>query len=176
MRLPLALLLALLPTAALADDARPAVDLVAVFVTGANDGATLAFADGQFSGVLKQTAPGMFEAQTSNNGPLVGFAITQKSECIFDIVFSLAKQAQGGIEVDAHKLKTVTYALAAEKTGWTDYSITLEGTDATVVQSLAADGKLSPAQNTSIISTSLKDTDMQAAVAEFQKSFCPAAV
>lgn len=174
MRLPLALLLAMLPTAAFAAD-KPAVDLVAAFVTGAGDGVTLAFADGQFSGVMKQTAPGMFEAQTSNNGPLVGFAITERSDCIFDIVFSLAKEVQGGIQVDAHKLKSVTYALAAEKTGWTDYGITLNGTDDAVVQSLAPDGTLSPTKNNSIVSTSLKDTDMQAAVSALQGTYCPAA-
>ena len=87
---------------------------------------------------------------------------------------ALAKQAQGGIEVDAHKLKSVTYALAAEQAGWVDYAITLEGPEG-VVQKLAPDGSVSPAKNTSIISTSLKDTDMLAAVTQFQKSFCPAA-
>ncbi len=173
--LPLALL-TLLPGAALADDAKPAVDLVTAFVTGATDGATLAFGGGQAVAVMKQTGPGLFEGQTNNNGPLVDFAITEKSDCVFDIVFSLGKQAQGGIELDAHKLKAVTYALAAEKDGYTDWSITLEGTDAGVVQGLAPDGTLAPAQNTSIISTSLKDTDMQADVAEFQKTYCPAAV
>lgn len=176
MRLPLALLLAVLPSAALADDAKPAVDLVAAFVAGATDGTTLAFANDQFSGVMKQTGPGTFETQTNNNGPLVGFVITQKADCVFDVVFSLANKPQGGIEVDAHKLKSVTYALAAEKDGWTDYSITLEGTDDGIVQSLAPDSSLTAAKNSSIISTSLKDTDMLAAVAEFQKSFCPAAL
>ena len=61
---------------------RPSI-CVAAFVTGANDGATLAFANGQFSGVMKQTGPGMFETQTNNNGPLVSFAITQKSRLRF---------------------------------------------------------------------------------------------
>ena len=176
MRLPLALLFALLPGAAFAQDAKPAVDLVATFVTGANAGATLAFANGQFSGIMKQTGPGLFDTQTNNNGPAVGFAITQKADCVFDIIFSLAGEPQGGIEVDAHKLKGVAYALAAEKDGWTDYGITLEGTDESVVQSVAPDGTLTPSKNSSIVSTSLKDTEMQAAVAEFQKSFCPAAV
>lgn len=175
MRLPLALLIALLPSAAFAQDAKPAVDLVATFVTGANPGSTLAFANGQFSGVMKQAGAGLFETQTNNNGPIVGFAITQKADCVFDIAFSLGGQLQGGIELDAHKLKSVTYALAAEKDGWTDYAITLAGTDDGVVQNLATDGTLTPTKNSSIISTSLKDTDMLAAAAEFQKSFCPAA-
>lgn len=175
MRLPLALLLAILPSAAFADDARPAVDLVATFITGAVDGGTLAFANGQFSGTMKQTGPGAFETQTTNNGPLVAFAISQKADCVFDVVFSIANEKQGGIEVDAHKLKSVSYALSAEKDGWTDWAITLNGTDATVIQNLNADGSLSATTNSSIISTSLKDTDMQTAVTALQATYCPAA-
>ena len=174
MRLPLALLLALLPTGAAFADDKPAIDLVAAIVIGAADGATWSFAGGQISGVLKETAPGTFEAPAANGSPAVLFTVTEKSKCLFDLVFSLDKEVQGGLELDANKLKSVAYSGAAPQASWTDYSITLDGA-AGVVQSLHADGTLSELGNTSTLSTSLKDTDMLAAVAEFQKSFCPAA-
>ena len=176
MRLPLALLCALLPSAAFAADAKPAVDLVATFVTGADEGATVGFANGQASGVMKHTGPGAFEAAVTD-GPVIGFAITQKSDCIFDINFSVAGTVQGGIEIDAHKLKSVNYIPVAQHPTWSDYTITLEGAAADqIVQNIAADGTLTPTKPSSVISTSLKDTDMQAAVTEFQKNYCPAAV
>ncbi len=174
MRLPLALLLALLPTAAFAAD-KPAIDLVATFMTGVVDGSTLAFGSGQYAGTIKQTGPGVFETQTDNSGPLVNFAVTEKSACVFDIIFSLNNAAQGGIELDTHKLKSVIYGLAKEEPAFTDWAITLNGTDEGVVQNIGTDGKLSPATNNSIISTSLKDTDMQAAVTALQGTYCPAA-
>jgi hypothetical protein len=174
MRLPLALLLALLPTTAFAAD-KPAIDLVATFMTGVVDGSTLAFGSGQYAGTVKQTGPGAFETQTDNSGPLVDFSVTQKADCVFDIVFSLNHTAQGGIELDAHKLKSVTYGLAKQEQQWTDWAITLNGTDDAVVQNIGTDGKLSPAVPNSIISSSLKDTDMQAAVTALQAGACPAA-
>src|ERR1700709_700208 len=119
MRLPLALLLALLPsTVAFAGD-RPAVDLVAAIVIGAGDGVTWSFAGGQLSGVLKETAPGMFEAQSANSGPLVQFSVAEKSHCVFDVVFKLDKEGQGGLELDANKLKSVTFSGAAPQAAWT---------------------------------------------------------
>jgi hypothetical protein len=175
MRLPLALLIALLPVPAFAADAKPAVDLVATFVTGASDGGTIAFGGGQYSGTMKQTGPGAFETQTNNSGPLVDFAITEKTDCVFDVIFSAAGQPQGGIEIDAHKIKSVSYVLQATKDTYSDWAITLNGNDASVVQALAADGTLSPTANNSVVSTSLKDTDMQAAVSALQATYCPAA-
>ncbi|MEO8758673.1 MAG: hypothetical protein ABI398_13095 [Devosia sp.] len=174
MRLPLALLLAVLPTSVAFADDRPAADLVAAIVIGAGDGATWSFL-GQISGVLKETAPGTFEAPAANGGPAVLFTVTERSKCVFDIVFSLDKQVQGGLELDANKLKSVTYSGAAPQAGgWTDYSIDLDGADG-VVQSLHEDGTLSETSNTSTLSTSIPQSDLEADVIALQSSFCPAA-
>ena len=174
MRLPFALLLALMPvtTVALADD-RPATDLVAAIVVGAGDGATWSFL-GQISGVLKETAPGTFEAPAAAGGPAVLFTVTEKSKCVFDIVFSLDKQVQGGLELDANKLKAATYSGATPQAAWTDYAITIDGA-AGVVQSLHEDGTLSETSNDSTLSTSIAQADLEADVAALQSTFCPAA-
>ena len=160
-------------TVALADD-RPATDLVAAIVVGAGDGATWSFL-GQISGVLKETAPGTFEAPAAAGGPAVLFTVTEKSKCVFDIVFSLDKQVQGGLELDANKLKSVAYSGAkANAGGWTDYAITIDG-PAGVVQSLHEDGTLSETSNDSTLSTSIAQGDLEADVTALQSTFCPAA-
>ena len=173
MRLPFALLLAMLPTTVAFADDRPAVDLVAAIVIGAGDGATWSFG-GQITAVLKETAPGMFEAQAANSGPLVQFSVTEKSKCVFDIVFSLDKQVQGGLELDANKLKAATFSGATPQTAWTDYTVAIDGADG-VVQNLAPDGTLSETDGNSTLSTSLPQGDLEADVAALQSSFCPAA-
>lgn len=171
MRLPLALLLALLPaTLAYADD-KPPVDLVAAVVIGAADGATWSFA-GQITGVLKETAPGTFEAPTANNGPLAQFAITEKGKCVYDLIFSLDKQVQGGLELDANKLKSVSYTTAAANPGgWNDYTVTVTG-ETGVVQNIAPDGTLGETSSSSTLSTSLTNADLTAAVTALQV-VCP---
>ena len=174
MRLPFALLLALMPitTVALADD-KPAVDLVAAMVIGAGDGVTWSFG-GQITAVLKETAPGTFEAQAANSGPAVLFTVTEKSKCVFDVVFSLDKQVQGGLELDANKLKAATYSGATPQAAWTDYTIAIDGAEG-VVQNLAPDGTLSETDSKSTLSTSLAQSDLEADVAALQSTFCPAA-
>ena len=175
MRLPLALLLALLPTTVAFADDKPAVDLVAAIMIGASDGVTWAFAGGQIKGVLKETAPGVFEAPAAAGAPAVLFTVTEKSKCVFDLVFSLDKQVQGGLELDANKLKAVTYSDAKPQDGgWTDYAIALDG-DQGVTQILSSDGTLDETDPKSTLSTSLSQTDLEAAVTALQASYCPAA-
>ncbi len=175
MRLLLAALpaLALVPafaTAVYADD-KPPVDLVAAIVIGAADGATWSFA-GQITGVLKETSPGVFEAQTSNNGPLAQFAVTEKAKCVYDLTFSLDKAVQGGLELDATKLKTVSFTPAAPNAGgWNDYTITVTG-EKGVVQNIGTDGTLSDTDTSSTLSTSLTNADLTAAVTALQ-AVCP---
>lgn len=166
----LALVPAFAPAIAYADD-RPAVDLVAAIVIGAADGATWSFA-GQITGVLKQTGPGAFEAQTANSGPLAQFAVTEKSKCVYDLTFSLDKQVQGGLELDATKLKSVSFTPAAPNAGgWSDYSVTVTG-ETGVVQTIAPDGTLSDAEPSSTLSTSLTNADLTAAATALQ-AICP---
>ena len=176
MRLLLAVLpvLALLPASvALADD-KPAVDLVAAIVIGAADGATWSFANGQIKGVLKETAPGAFEAPATSGSPLVQFVVTEKSKCVFDLTFSLDKQVQGGLELDANKLKSASYTSAAPNAGgWNDYTITVVG-DKGVVQNIGTDGTMSDTDPSSTLSTSLTNADLTAAVTALQ-AVCPPA-
>ena len=175
MRLPLAVLFAILPTTIAFADDKPAVDLVAAIIIGASDGATWAFAGGQITGVLKETAPGTFEAPAVNGAPAVLFTVTEKSKCVFDLVFSLDKQVQGGLELDANKLKSVTYSDAKPQAGgWTDYAIALDGAPG-VTQIIGTDGTLDETEPKSTFSTSMAEADLEADVAALQASYCPAA-
>jgi len=174
LRLPLAVLLALLPTGVAFADDKSAADLVAAVVIGAADGATWAFAGGQIQGVLKETAPGTFEAPAANGAPAVLFTVTEKSKCVFDLVFSLDKQVQGGLELDATKMKTVTYSDAKPQTGWTDYAIAIDGAKG-VTQNIGTDGALSETDPHSTLSTSIPQADLEADVKALQATYCPAA-
>ena len=155
---------------AFADD-KPAVDLVGAAILGAQDGATWSFL-GQISGVLKETAPGTFDTQAGDMA--VELTVVEKSKCVYDLTFIINKEVQGGLELDANKLKSVAYSgAAAQAGGWTDYAIAIDGADG-VVQSLHADGTLSETSNTSTLSTSIPQADLEADVAALQSS-CPAA-
>jgi hypothetical protein len=81
---------------------------------------------------------------------------------------------QGGLELDANKMKAVTFTDAKPNTSWTDYTVTIDG-DKGVVQNLGTDGSLSEMGNSSPRSTSLAQSDLEADVAALQGSYCPAA-
>ena len=173
MRLVLAALaLGLSVAPAFADDVA-AVDLVAKFVIGADNGATLAMDGGVSVGTLIKSSPGTFSATPAGGGSFA-FKVTEKSKCIFDISFNDGGVAAGGIELDAAKLQAVTYETLKENDNWTDYKITLRG-QPNVVQALGPQGQLAPIQPVSQLSTSLTADMMQAALAELQKAYCPAA-
>ena len=165
-----ALSLALIPVSAFADDVPPALDLVGKIVLGTADGSTLAIQGGQMVGPVTHSAPGVFQ-MTAADGSKVDFTITEKGTCLYDITFGTGGTVQAGIEVDANKIKTVTYAQVAKQATWTDYTITLAGGD-NIVQLLSPDGKLAPTDASSTISTSLTVDDMNAAVTQFQATYC----
>jgi hypothetical protein len=150
-----------------------AVDLVARFILGADDGATVVLNGGMSVGKLLRSSPGNFSATPSGGGSFA-FAVTEKSHCVFDILFNAGGVPGGGIELDASKLQLVTYDLVKQNDGWTDYRITLHG-QPNVLQEVGPKGQLGPIQPTSQLSTSLSAKAMQAAVTELQKSYCPAA-
>ena len=165
-----ALLLSATPTLA-ADIA--AVDLVAKFVLGADDRATVVTGGGLSVGTLIKSSPGNFSATPSGGGSFA-FKVTEKSKCVFDIAFNQGGVPAGAIELDATKLQAVAYEMLKENDNWTDYRITLHG-QPNLLQELGPNGQLGPIQPTSQLSTSLTSDMMQAAVAELQKTYCPAA-
>jgi len=166
----LAALTIAMPVAAFADDTPPALDLVGTIVLGTADGSTLAIQNGQMVGPVTHSAPGVFQ-MTAADGTKVDFTISEKSTCLYDITFGMGGTVQAGIEVDANKIKTVTYAAGDKKDTWTDYTITLAGGD-NIVQLLSPDGKLAPTDPTSTLSTSLTLDDLNGAVTKFQATYC----
>jgi hypothetical protein len=169
---PAVLALCLCATSAVAQEQAAAVDLVAKFVIGADDRATLSM-DGISVGTLIKSGPGKFSATPAGGGSFA-FTVTEKTKCVFDISFSQGGVAAGGIELDATKLQAVAYETLKENDNWTDYRITLNG-QPNLLQELGPQGQLGPIQPTSQLSSSLTSDMMQAALAELQKTYCPAA-
>jgi hypothetical protein len=168
-----ALALSLCTTPTLAADPTAPVDLVAKFVLGADANATLSLDGGKSAGTLTKASPGNFSA-TPAGGTAFAFAVTEKTKCVFDIVFSQGGATAGGIEVDATKLQAVTYDTLKQNDNWADYKVTLTGQPG-VVQAIGPGGQLAPIPPQSQLSTSLTTETMQAALAELQKTACPAA-
>jgi hypothetical protein len=165
---------AALTVPALAQDRAPALDLVARFVLGIEEGATLGMAaDNPAGSVATKSAPGKY-AIDLGNGTIIGFDVSEKANCVFDIGFTQNGSFGGGIEVNAALLKAVTYESKQAGDKVNQYAITLEGAEG-VVQYLGPNGELSPAAPSSILNTSLTDAQMQESVGQFQSSFCPAA-
>jgi|GEM_PF-4517811 len=168
-----ALALSLCATPVLAAAPTAPVDLVARFVLGADDNATLSLDGGKSVGTLIKTSPGNFDATPAGGGSFA-FKVTEKTKCVFDIVFNQGGVIAGGIEVDATRLQAVAYDTLRENDNWTDYKITLNGLPG-VVQELGPSGRLAPIPPQSQLSTSLTTETMQAALTELQKTACPAA-
>jgi hypothetical protein len=162
----------LLPTATFAEDATPSVDLIANFVIGIDDGSTLAINGDQSLAVMKQTGPGKFEGAPEGQ-PAVLFEVVDKGGCIFDISYTEGGTLRGGIEIDANKLKSVTYDETGKHDKISSYKVTLVGGEG-VVQLIGPDGKLAPTEPSSPFSSSLTIDEMQAAVTEFQSAYCEA--
>ena len=163
----------LVPVAVQAADP-PAVDLVSTFMLGARDGATVAFGGGQAIVQFKQTGPGAFTGtvQGSDGAPPITIDVHEKGTCVYDLIFAQGGQPGQGIELDATKLKSVSYQPGAASSGaWTQYTISLDGADG-LVQAVDPAGALSPTTSSSDMGTSVPLADMQAAVATFQASDC----
>jgi hypothetical protein len=161
-------------TLARAADATPAVDLVARFVIGVTDQSSLAGPDGGSVGTVTRIGSGVYDLALKGQATLE-FRVTEKTGCVFDIGFSQGGTLSGGIEVDANKLKSVTYEKVGSNDNLTSYQITLVGADG-IVQAIGEDGKLSETDPGSTLTTSLSADDMQAAAAEFQSTYCKPAV
>lgn len=168
-----ALTVVALAAPALAQDATPNVDLIATFVLGVEEGATLSASDAGRTAVMHRTGPGAFDAAPTSGDPFT-FTVVEKSPCLFDITYSEQGQSRGGIEVDTAKLTSVSYDKTGETPPTVTYKITLNGAEG-IVQALAVDGSLSPAPPSSTLSTSLTAEHMQEAVAALQAGACPAA-
>lgn len=171
--LPVAVSLLALSAPALAQDRTAALDLVAKFVLGVEQGAILGMAAENPNGATAvESAPGKFSIDVGN-GLTIKFDVTEKSNCVFDIGFSQNDAFGGGIELNAGLLKSVAYSKINAAGAVTQYGITLEGGEG-LVQYLGPDGTLTPAAPTSTLNTSLTDTQMLEAAARFQAEFCPA--
>jgi hypothetical protein len=169
----LASLFAACITSAFADD-RPAVDLVAAFTLGIAPGETLGlFGDGKTQSVMTQSGPGAFAGTPANGTPFT-FEVSEAGKCVFDIRFSEAGKFVAGIEVDANKLKSLTYDKTGAHGTVVDYQVNLVGGDG-IVQRLGANGEHSSSSSNSHMSTTLAPEAMQAAFAALQSGACPAA-
>ncbi len=98
-------------------------------------------------GPVTHSAPGVFQ-MTAADGTKVDFTITEKSTCLYDITFGASTPGatvQAGLEVDANKIKTVTYSAGCQADrpdGWTDYTINIAGARQHRPAAPRPDGKL----------------------------------
>lgn len=158
----------------LAQDRTPALDLVAKFILGVEEGATLGTATDNPGGAkATRSAPGKY-AIDLGGGSTIAFDVSEKTNCVFDVGFIQNGSFGGGIEVNATLLKSVTYEGGEASGAVRQYAITLVGADG-IVQYLGPNGELSPAEPSSSLVTSLTDAQMLEAVAQFQAGYCPAA-
>lgn len=158
----------------LAADRSFALDLIAKFILGVDEGVSLGMpSESTTSAVVKKTGPGAY-SMDMGSGNTFAFAVSEKSNCVFDIGFTQNGTYGGGIEVDATKLKSVAYEAKDAAAGDVhEYVITLTGGE-NLIQYLGQNGELSHAEPTSTLDTSLTDFQMLEAVAAFQAAYCPA--
>ena len=84
----------LLPTASFAEEPTPAVDLVAAFVLGAEDGETLGVNGDSNFAVMERMEAGVFEGAPAGE-PGIAFEVIDKGGCVYDIAFSQDSKLAG---------------------------------------------------------------------------------
>jgi hypothetical protein len=162
----------ILPTAALA--AEPA-DLVASFLVGATDGATISI---EYINVdLARSGPGAFGGPSSDGA--FTLTVSEVEPCVFDMTFAFDGAARPVIRFDANQLSGIDYVPGVTlelPVPLTDYVMTFSGGPRLFVapESIGVDGL--PQENPSqeiYIMTSVPLDEMQAALAAFRTGHCP---
>lgn len=169
-----ALCLAALVLPAAANAAEPA-DLVANFLVGATDGATISI---EYINVdLARSAPGAFAGPSSDGSFSLG--VVEVEPCVFDMTFAFDGAARPVIRFDANQLSAIDYAPGVTlelPVPLTDYVMTFTGGPRLFVspEMTGVDGLPQENPNQEVyIMTSVPLADMQAALAAFRADHCP---